>query len=180
MVFKYKIDRIFLQFVYRMSSRFSWVKSDSPLRTTHTHKKILIKMFHLFLQIKWTKKIEFKYFICFIYLRKNEKKCRGWHAGRFWDFTSANCRQVADDFCPTRELTQSLHFFPFFRKLFFIHPSYFTLEILQVHSDKVHNERFWRFSRRSKYVLGYSTTIIICPMSLMHFYTPSTALHTLS
>ena len=41
---------------------------------------------------------------------------------------------MADDFCPTRELTQTLYFFPFFRKLFFIHPSYFILEILQVQS----------------------------------------------
>ena len=113
-------------------------------------------MFHLFLQIKWTKKIEFRYFICFIYLRENAIKCRGLHTGRFWDFASANCRQVADDFCPTRELTQTPHFFPFSRKLFFIHPSYFTLEILQVHSDKVHNELFWRFSIRLQcYVLSH-------------------------
>ena len=41
-------------------------------------------------------------------LRENGKKSRGWHAGDSWDLTSANCRQVADDFCPTRELTQTL------------------------------------------------------------------------
>ena len=134
-------------------------------------------MFHLFFQIKWTKKIEFKYFICFIYLRKNGKKCRGWHAGRFWDFTSANCRQVADDFCPTRELTQTLHFFPFSRKLFFIHPSYFTLIILQVptdgsrlniSSDKVHYELFWRcFNCAAHLIPNDSMLKVISLMFLM-------------
>ena len=86
MVFKYKIDRTFLQFVYRMSSRFSWVKSDSPLRTTHTHKKILIKMFHLFLQIKWTKKIEFRIFYLFYISAGKRDKMQGfayWQILRF-------------------------------------------------------------------------------------------------
>ena len=45
---------------------------------------------------------------------------------------------MADDFCPTRELTQTLHFFPFFRKLFFYNnASYFTLIILQVPTDGI-------------------------------------------
>ena len=147
-------------------------------------------MFHLFFQIKWTKKIEFKYFICFIYLRENGIKCRGLHTGRFWDFTSANCRQVADDFCPTRELTQSLHFFPFFRKLFFIHPSYFTLEILQVQSvgrwQIEHTSGRFIMNDSEDFQEGVNTRIfhnnnyLSKYMSLMHFYTPSTALHTLS
>ena len=43
-----------------------------------------------------------------VHLRKNGKKYRVSHAGDSWEFTSTNCRQVADDFCPTRELTQTL------------------------------------------------------------------------
>ena len=43
-----------------------------------------------------------------VHLRKNGKNYRVSHAGDSWEFTSTNCRQVADDFCPTRELTQTL------------------------------------------------------------------------
>ena len=59
----------------------------------------------LLVRLPWTDDGEQRW--C-VHLRENGKNYRVSHTRDSWEFTSAKCRQVADDFCPTRELTQTL------------------------------------------------------------------------